>query len=60
MDFDVQRQGSVKKNAISNCFVCKNFNSLAFKYPKVTNQPRTRVNLVIPYKEMGIDYTGHV
>ena len=48
------------KNTIGNCFVCKKFNALSFKYPKVTNLPRTRVNLVRPYKETGIDYTGHV
>ena len=46
------------KNVISLCFMCKRFNSLAFKYPKVTNLPKHRVNLIKPFRHTGIDYTG--
>ena len=37
------------KNAISSCEVCQRFNSLSFKYPKLTNLPKHRVNLVKAY-----------
>ena len=50
---------SVKK-VISKCFMCKKFNGLCFKYPKVTNLPKHRVNLVKPFRHTGVDYTGHI
>ena len=48
------------KSVISNCFVCKKFNSICFKYPKLTNLPSYRVNLVRPFTDTGVDYTGHL
>ena len=48
------------KNVISHCVVCKKFNSLSFRYPKVTNLPKHRVNLIRPYLHTGVDYTGHI
>ena len=44
---------------ISPCITCKNFNALAYKYPKMTNLPEHRVNMVDVYGHCGIDYTGH-
>ena len=38
----------------------KNLINLTFKYPKVTNLPKHRVNLIKPFLHTGIDYTGHV
>ena len=32
---------------------------MAFKYLKLTNMPKRHMNLVIPFKFMGIDFTGH-
>ena len=48
------------KNVISSCYLCKRFNSLSFKYPKVTNLPKHRVNFVKPFLHTGIDYTGSI
>ena len=48
------------KNAISSCMMCKKFNSLSFKYPKVTNLPKHRVNFIKPFQHPGIDYTGSI
>ena len=48
------------KKVLSTCFICKKYNSIAFKYPKVTNLPKSRVNLVKPFLDTGIDYTGHL
>ena len=35
-------------------------NGLPFKYPKVTNLPKHRVNLIVPYRHTGVDFTGHL
>ena len=50
---------SIKK-ILASCSICKKFNSLAFNYPRVTNLPKHRVDLIRPYKHTGLDYTGHV
>ena len=46
------------KNAISPCEICQKFNSLAFKYPRITNLPKHRVNLVKAYEHVGVDFGG--
>ena len=48
------------KNVISHCTLCKRFNNLSFKYPKVTNLPKHRVNFIKPFLHTGIDYTSHL
>ena len=48
------------KTVLSKCTICKRYNSLAFKYPSLTNLPKHRVNLVNPGENTGIDYTGHL
>ena len=48
------------KSIINPCFTCKRFNNLCYKYPRMTDLPRDRVNLVRPYSNVGLDYTGHV
>ena len=48
------------KNVISPCLMCKRFNSLSFRYPKITNLPKHRVNLIKPYTHTGIDFTGEI
>ena len=55
-----QARQVIKTQLQNNCYMCKRFNNLSFKYPKVTNLPKHRVNLVKPFKNTGIDYTGHV
>merc|ERR1712082_196446 len=40
--------------------MCRRFNSLSFKYPKVTNLPKHRLNFIKPYLHTGIDFTGNV
>ena len=58
--FWIPKSRQAIKNVISPCLTCKRFNSLSFKYPKVTNLPKDRVKLIKPYLHTGIDYTGHV
>ena len=48
------------KNVIYPCLICKKFNALSYRYPKVTNLPKHRVNLVRPYLHVGVDFTGHI
>ena len=47
------------RTVISPCITCKRFNALAYKYPKMTNLPEHRVNMIDVYGHCGIDYTGH-
>ena len=48
------------KAIIKPCMTCKKINSLSFNYPKMTDLPRDRVNLVRPYLHIGVDYTGFI
>ena len=48
------------KKVIHPCITCKKYNSLSFNYPKVTNLPKHRVNMVRPYLHVGVDFTGHI
>ena len=48
------------KAIINPCWTCKRFNTLCYKYPRMTDLPKDRVNLVRPYTNVGVDYTGHV
>ena len=48
------------KQVLRFCYICKKMNALAFKYPKMTDLPAHRINLIRPYSHVGVDYTGHV
>ena len=58
--FWISKARQAVKTVLGKCMICKKFNSLSFKYPRVTNLPKHRVNLIKPYLHTGIDYTGHV
>ena len=58
--FWIPKTRQAVKSVISQCTICQKFNNLAFKYPKVTNLPKSRINLIKTYLHTGIDYTGHV
>ena len=58
--FWIPRARQVIRKVLTPCFTCKRFNGLPFKYPKVTNLPKHRVNLVQPFKHVGIDFTGEI
>ena len=58
--FWVPRSIQSIKNVISPCIACRKCNALNYKYPKVTNLPKNRVNLVRPYLHTGVDYTGSI
>ena len=58
--FWIPRPRQAVKNVISSCHLCRRLNSLSFKYPKVTNLPKHRVNFIKPYQHVGIDYTGSI
>ena len=51
---------SAVKSEISNCLVCRKYNALAYKYPKVVDMPKHHMNLVRPFNHVGVDYTGHL
>jgi hypothetical protein len=50
----------VVKEIISKCITCKKLNTQAFAYPRLTNLPKERINLIKPFLHTGIDYTGHL
>ena len=58
--FWIPKMRQAIKKILSDCVTCQKFNNLAFRYPKMTNLPKHRVNLVKPFKHTGVDYTGHV
>ena len=58
--FWIPRMRQSIKNILNVCFTCKKFNALALKYPKMTNLPKHRVNLVKPFLHTGVDFTGHL
>ena len=48
------------KSVISSCSLWNTYNAISFKYPKVTNVPKHRVNFVKLFHHTGIDFTGHL
>ena len=44
---------------LKKCYVCKPINARSFPTPETTDLPRDRVNLVNPFENTGMDYTGH-
>ena len=48
------------KKVIHPCVTYKRYNALSFNYPRVTNLPKHRVNIVRPYLHVGVDFTGHI
>ena len=58
--FGIPKVRQAAKRLISQCTICQKFNNLAFKYPKVTNFSKSRINLIKSYLHTEIDYTGHV
>ena len=48
------------KNVLSNCITCKKFNNLSYRYPKMINLPKHRVNFIKPFMHTGVDFTGHL
>ena len=58
--FWIPQARQVVKTILSKCTICKRYNSLAFKFPSLTNLPKHHVNLVSSYENTGIDYNGHL
>ena len=48
------------KAVISSCSLCMKPNAISFKYPKVTNLPKYRVNCVRTFLSTKIDFTSHL
>ena len=55
----IPRGRAAVKTALSTCYVCKKYNTLAYKYPKFTDMPKHHMKLVKPFQHVGVDYTGH-
>ena len=45
---------------IADYFVCRKYNALSFRYPRLTNLAKNRVNLNRPFLHTGVDFTGHL
>ena len=58
--FEVPKAKQAVKNVIRLCRVCKRYNALSFKYPKLTNFTKHLVNFIRPYFHTGMDYTSHL
>ena len=46
-------------SVISDCIVCKRYNSPSLKYPGPAVLPSPRVKLSVPFAHTGVDYTGY-
>ena len=51
---------TVIRKLLSKCIVCKKINSNHFKYPKPSCLPADRVNFTKPFRNTGVDFTGHL
>ena len=58
--FWIPKSRQAVKKAISGCYQCKKYNSFSFRYPKMTNMSKDRMNFVHPFQHVGIDFTGHL
>ena len=58
--FWIPRMRQEVKKILGRCMICKKINGMAFTYPKMTNLPKDRVNLVSPYRHTGVDFSGHL
>ena len=47
------------KVEINNCIICKKYNALAYKYPKVVDMSKHQMTSVKPFNHVGVNYTGH-
>ena len=47
------------KQILKQCVLCSKFNSFAFRYPKPTDFHKDKVNLLRPFENVGVDFTGH-
>ena len=56
----IPRVRQAVKNVLKECFICKKYNNLCFKYPAMTALPGHRVNFVRPFEHTGVDFTGHL
>ena len=48
------------KEIIKSCIFCEKMNAFSMAYPKLTNLPKERLELIKPYLHTAIDYTGHL
>ena len=46
-------------SVISECIICKRYNTRANRYPSPASLPLSRVKLSVPFAHTGVDYTGH-
>ena len=58
--FWIPKMRQVVKSILSKCIICRKFNSLSFRYQRMMNLPKHRVNLVKQIQHTGVDFTGHL
>ena len=59
-EYWITRARQVIKSVLSECYICKRYNSLAFKYLRLTNLPKHSLNLINPFQHTDVDYTDHI
>ena len=45
---------------LKTCIICKKVNAFAFRYPKFVDMPKHHMNLIVPFRHVGVDFTGHL
>lgn len=58
--FWIPQARSAVKNIIKECISCKKMNVFAFRYPKYSSMPKHHLNLIYPFRHVGVDFTGHL
>ena len=58
--FRVTKPFRTVKSIVESCIICRRVNALAYKYPKMNDIPKHRVQLVKPFLHVGVDYTSHI
>jgi len=46
------------KKLLRKCVICNRFNTRSYRYPSISNLPKSRVTLGLPFQTVGIDYFG--
>jgi hypothetical protein len=57
--FWVTKARQAIRSVLNKCIYCRKFNAFAFRFPKPTAFSKGKLDLIIPFKHTGIDFTGH-
>ena len=54
LGFWIPKGRAAIKTVLGDCTVCRKYNALAYKYPKFTDMPKHHMNLVKPFRNVGV------